>query len=47
MTLESLVENFDCESMRKKYRSGVAKMRNAIKEAENSKVLKELLEMAV
>ena len=45
--LEALLENFDCESMRKSYQSGLAKMQNTVKEAHSSDILKEMFEVAV
>lgn len=45
--LEALIDNFDCEVMRKSYQSGLAKMKNAIQEQESSKAIQELMEMAV
>ncbi len=40
--LEALLENFDCEAMRKAYQSSVAKMHNVVQSLETSKTFKEL-----
>ena len=45
--IEALIENFDCEVMRKSYQSSLVKMKNAEKERENTEAIKELMEMAI
>jgi len=46
-SLEAFVENFDCEVMRKAYQSSLDKMKSVDQNEKSSKVIQELIEMAI